>query len=156
MKIAFAVLFAVASLVSRQAFAAPEDEVRTAFERFVTAQNAHDGAAVRELLLDSPAFLWVTRGTPIWGRDAAIKRFEVLYQGTWKLAPDSSAMKVALLTDATAQLYVPIMFTIGPPGQPASENPFLMNQTWVKTGNGWRIATILPIAVPPAVTTVTK
>ena len=156
MKIAFAILFAVSALVSRQAFAAPEDEVRAAFERFVVAQNAHDSAAVRELLLDSPAFLWITRGTPIWGRDAAIKRFEVLYQGTWKLAPDSSAMKVAMLIDTTAQLYVPIMFTIGPPGQPASDSPFLMNQTWVKTGNGWRIATILPIPVPPAATTSPK
>ena len=121
MKLAFALLFAVSALVSRQAYAAPEDEVRAGFERFVAAQNAHDSAAVRELLLDSPTFLWITRGTPIWGREAALKRFEVLYQGTWKLAPDSSGMKVALLSDTTAQLYVPIMYTIGPPGQPAPD-----------------------------------
>jgi hypothetical protein len=156
MKIAFARLIAISALVSCQAFAASEDEVRGAFEQFVVAQNAHDSAAVRELLLDSPSFLWITRGTPIWGREAALKRFEVLYQGAWKLAPDTSAMKVALLSDTTAQLYVPIMFTIGPPGQPPSDSPFLMNQTWVKTVNGWRIATILPIPVPPAVATSPK
>ena len=59
------------------------------FDQFVKAQNSHDVAAVRELLLDSPNFLWVTRGAPIWGRDAALKRFETLYQGTWKLRPTS-------------------------------------------------------------------
>ena len=156
MKLAFAILFAVSALVSRQALAAPEDDVRAGFERFVVAQNAHDSATVRELLLDSPTFLWITRGAPIWGREAALKRFETLYLGSWKLAPDSSGMKVALLGDTTAQLYVPIMFTIGPPGQPAPDTPFLMNQTWVKTGSGWRIATILPIPVPPAVVTPSK
>jgi hypothetical protein len=103
---------------------------------------------VRDVLLDSPNFLWVTRGLPIWGREAALKRFETLYQGTWKLSPDNSNLKVILLSDTTAQLYVPIMFNIGPLGQPASDAPFLMNQTLVRTALGWRIASILPIPVP--------
>ena len=130
------------------AFAAPEDDVKGTFDRFVVAQNAHDVAAVRDLLLDSPAFLWVTRGAPIWGRDAAMKRFETLYQGTWKLSPDTSGLKVVMLSDTTAQLFVPIMFNIGPPGQPAPDTPFLMNQTLVKSVAGWRIANILPIPLP--------
>ena len=60
----------VAGLVAfwvTSAKALPEDDVRAAFDQFVIAQNAHDAAAVRELLLDSPSFLWVTRGAPIWG-----------------------------------------------------------------------------------------
>lgn len=122
-----------------------DDDVRAVFDQFVRAQNSHDIAAVRDVLLDSPDFLWITRGTPIWGRDAALKRFETLYQGTWKLSPDSSNLKVVLLSDTTAQLYVPITFNIGPPGQPAPDAPFLMNQTLVKTSAGWRIANILPI-----------
>lgn len=129
--------------------AAPEDDVRGVFERFVSAQNAHDGAAVRELLLDSPNFLWVTRGAPIWGRDAALKRFEALYQGTWKLSPDPSKVKVVLVNETTAQLYVPITFNIGPAGQPAPDALFLMNQTLIKTPAGWRVANILPIPLPP-------
>lgn len=130
------------------ASASPEDDVRAAFDQFVKAQNSHDVAAVRELLLDSPNFLWVTRGAPIWGRDAALKRFETLYQGTWKLSPDVVNLKAVLLSDTTAQLYVPINFNIGPPGQPAPDAPFLMNQTLVKTTAGWRIANILPIPLP--------
>ena len=150
MKFACAILFAVSVFGFRQALAAPEDEVRAGFDRFVAAQNEHDRAAVGELLLDSPNFLWITRGTPIWGREAALKRFDVLYQGTWRLSPDSPAMKITLLSDAAAQLYVPIIFNIGPAGQPAPDAPFLMNQTWVRTSSGWRIANILPIPVPTA------
>src|SRR5205814_9347721 len=115
------------------------------FDRFGAAQNAHDVSALRDVLLDSPNFLWVIRGVPIWGRDAALKRYETLYQGTWKLSPDTANLKVVLVTDTTAQLFVPIMFNIGPPGQPAPDAPFLMNQTLVKTAAGWRIASILPI-----------
>ena len=148
MKIFMATLFATLILSVDPAVAAPEDEVKAAFDRFVVAQNAHDVAAVQELLLDSPGFLWVTRGAPIWGRDAAMKRFETLYQGTWKLSPDSSSLKVVMLSDTTAQLFVPIMFNIGPPGQAAPDTPILMNQTLVKSAAGWRIASILPIPLP--------
>ena len=55
-----------------------------------------------------------------------------------------------MLGDATAQLFIPIVFSIGLPGQPASDSTFLMNQTLVKCAAGWRIANILPIpAAPP-------
>lgn len=130
--------------------AAPEDEVRVVFDKFVQAQNSHDLIALSELLLDSPNFLWVTRGMPIWGRDASLKRFEMLYQGTWKLSPDTKNLKAVLVNDMTAQLYVPVIFNIGPAGQPAPDAPFLMNQTLVKTAAGWRIANILPIPLPVA------
>jgi hypothetical protein len=142
--------FLVTTFASTTVLATVEDDVKATFDRFVTAQNAHDISAVRDLLSDSPGFIWITRGTPIWGRDAALKRFDMLYQGTWKLSPDSSGLRVTVLSDTTAQLFVPILFNIGPQGQPATEALFLMNQTLVKTAAGWRIATILPIPVPPA------
>lgn len=89
-----------------------------------------------------------TRGAAVWGREAALKRLESLYQGTWKLSPDLSNLKTVMVSDTTAQLYVPITFNIGAPGQPAPDTPFLMNQTFVKTAAGWRIANLLPIPVP--------
>ena len=136
------------ALLPTVASAAGEDDVRAVFDQFVKAQNAHDVAGVRELLLDSPNFLWVTRGAPVWGREAALKRFQSLYQGTWKLSPDMSNLKTVLVSESTAQIYIPITFNIGPPGQPAPDTPFLMNQTLVKTAAGWRIANILPIPLP--------
>lgn len=132
------------------ASAASEDDVRAVFDQFVKAQNSHDVAAVRDVLLDSPGFLWVTRGAPVWGREAALKRFETLYQGTWKLSPDMPNLKTVQVSETTAQLYVPITFNIGAPGQPAPDASFLMNQTLVKTAAGWRIANILPIPLPTA------
>ena len=117
----------VVSLLIRPLAAAPQDEVRGTFDRFVAAQNGHDAKAVEALLLDSPNFLWITRGTPVWGVDAAIKRFATLYQGTWHLDPDAASLKVTMIEDGVAELYVPIVFTIGPSGQSAQSTRFLMN-----------------------------
>ena len=81
-----------------------------------------------------------------------MKRFEELYQGTWKLSPDISGLKVVMLSNSTAQLFVPIKLNIGAPGQTAPDTLFLMNQTLVKSGAGWHIANILPIPLPaPAI-----
>jgi ketosteroid isomerase-like protein len=130
------------------AIAATEDEVQGTFDRFVTAQNAHDIKAVESLLSDSPNFLWITRGTPVWGRDAALKRFTALYEGTWRLDPERSDLKITMVADGVAQIYVPIVFTIAAAGQPPQQTRFLMNLVLVKTPGGWRVSSILPIAAP--------
>ncbi len=133
------VLLAVAGV----ARAGSEDEVKALFAKFVAAQNAHDLKAVGELLQDSPQFLWITRGAPIWGRDAALKRFEALYQGTWSLDPKIDELRVTELQPGVVQLYVPM--TISPAGQAAQPTRFLMNQVVVKTADGWKVSSILPI-----------
>jgi ketosteroid isomerase-like protein len=135
-------------LVTNAASGTPEDEVRATFERFVAAQNAHDVKAVESLLLNSPDFLWITRGTPVWGPDPALKRFTALYEGTWRLDPEASSLKTTMLGNGAAQLYVPIMFTIGAAGQPAQPTRFLMNLILVKTPGGWKVSSILPIPAP--------
>ena len=136
------------TLTIKPAIAAPEDEVRATFDRFVVAQNAHDIKAVESLLLGSPNFLWITRGTPVWGHDAALKRFGALYDGTWRLDPESSALKITMIGEGVAQIYVPILFTIGAAGQPPQQTRFLMNQVLVKTSDGWRVSSVLPIPAP--------
>jgi len=128
--------------------AAPEDEVRVVIDRYVAAQNAHDLGAVAELLWDSPEFLWITRGAPIWGRQSALTRFEALYRGTWRLEPALSDLRIMLIADAVAQTYLPIIFTIGPPGEQGQKTRFLVNQILLKTPTGWKVASILPIPVP--------
>lgn len=143
--IAYLVVSAAMALAVRPAQASDEDEIKSTFERFVSAQNAHDLASVGDLLLDSPDFLWITRGTPIWGRKAALEKFDSLYKGTWKLNPDLANLKVIPLSRTSVQIFIPITFNIGAAGQPAPDMPFLMNETLVKTPSGWRIASILPI-----------
>ena len=147
MRGAFIVVSLLLTLVG-SARAGSEDEVRSLFAKFVAAQNAHDIKAVGELLQDSPNFLWVTRGAPIWGRDAALKRFEALYQGTWSLDPKSDELRITELQPNVVQLYVPVTFMIGPAGQTAQPTRFLLNQVVVKTTDGWKVASILPIPAP--------
>jgi len=136
------------TLMIKPAVAAPEDEVRSTFDRFVNAQNAHDLKTVESLLLGSPDFLWITRGAPVWGHDAALKRFASLYEGTWRLDPELTSLKVILIGESVAQVYVPIMFAIGAAGQPPQGAKFLMNLVLVKTQTGWKVSSILPVPVP--------
>jgi hypothetical protein len=42
----------------------------------------------------------------------------------------------------------PAVFTIAPPNQPAQPRNFLLTQIYVRTAQGWRLATILPFPVP--------
>ena len=76
-------------------------------DHFVAVQNTHDEKAVTSLLLDSPEFLWITRGTAVWGRGPAMKRFAALYQGTWQLAPDPSELKVMMSGEGSLSAYRP-------------------------------------------------
>ena len=146
--IACATLLLVSLMTIKPAVAAPEGEIRSTFDRFVTAQNAHDIKTVESLLLGSPDFLWITRGAPVWGQDAALKRFAALYEGTWRLDPELMSLKVIVIGESVAQVYVPIMFAIGAAGQPPQEAKFLMNLVLVKTQAGWKVSSILPIPVP--------
>lgn len=111
-------------------------------------QNAHDTKALEELLADSPQFLWITYGSPVWGRDAALQRFAKLYEGTWRLDPDTTSVRVVPLSDSVAQLHAVVQFTIGVPGQPPQATRFLLNQVLVKSGGAWRVMRILPIPAP--------
>jgi hypothetical protein len=128
--------------------ASAEDEVRAAFDRFVLVQNAHDAKALEPLLADSPQFLWITRGTAVWGREAALQRFANLYEGTWRLDPDPASVRVVPISENVAQLYAAVQFTIGAPGQPPQATRFLLNQVLVKSGGAWRVMSIFPIPAP--------
>src|SRR5512139_2186611 len=111
--------FAASLLLALPAAAlTPQEELRDTFAKFVSAQNAHDLKAVEGLLLDSPQFLWITRGVPVWGRAEALKKFGVLYEGTWQLQLDLETFKIVQLQGNLAQIFVPVIFTIGAPGEP--------------------------------------
>jgi uncharacterized protein (TIGR02246 family) len=135
-------------MLSGAAPAGTEDEVRALFGKFVAAQNAHDLKAVGEILLDSSQFLWITRGVQYWGREAALKRFGEYYQGTWSLEAKIDEVKITELAPGVAQLVAPTVFRIAPAGQTAQPSRFLLNHIYVKTADGWRLASVFPILVP--------
>ena len=129
-------------------WAATDDEVRATFERFVQVQNAHDAKALEGLLADSPRFLWITRGTVVWGREAALQRFSKLYEGTWRLDPEYGSLQVLPVSDTVAQLHVPVQFTTGAAGQPAQVTRIFLNQVLVKSTGTWRVISIFPVPAP--------
>ena len=126
--------------------ASVQDDARQFFERFVTAQNAHDLPTVGSMLWNSEDFLWVTRGVQVRGSKTALNMFSRYYTGTWHLDPDMNQLKATALPNGTVQILVPVTFTRGEPGQAAQQATFLISQTVIRDPNGWHVATILPIA----------
>ncbi len=140
---------AIAAMIPLFARAAAEDEVHAAFDRFVTAQNAHDLKAMKALLLDSPNVLLITRGKPIWGREEILKNLEERYKGTWLLEPDHKELRMIPVSRRVMQVYAPLELAMGDPGaEPARVHAYL-NLLMVKTPEGWRVASVLPILVTP-------
>lgn len=142
-----AALFAFGFIFATPARAGPTDEVRRGFDQFVAAQNAHDLGAVGVLLAGGPEFIWVTRGTIVKGRAAALNRFGELFRGTWHLQVTSPA-ETFLIDRNTVQLVAPVTFRIGPPGSVPTETRFILTQLWHRQQKRWQVASILPIPVP--------
>lgn len=143
-----ALMLAAWTLHATPAAASGDVEVRAAFDRFVQVQNAHDTRALQELLADSPQFIWITRGTVIWGREAAMQRFAKLHEGTWKLEPDLASLRVLPIGSDAVQLHVPVTFTTGAPGEAPQTVRMFLNQVWSRTGGAWRVLSIFPVPAP--------
>jgi Domain of unknown function (DUF4440) len=147
-KAVIAAILLAGVLAATGATASQEEEVRAAFDQFVRAQNTHDVRALSDLLVDSPQFIWITRGAAVWGRDAALQRFAALYEGSWRLDPELASLRVVPMSDDVAQLCVPVEFTTGAPGQPPAHPRFLVNLILVKHSRAWLVKSILPIPAP--------
>ena len=141
--------FAGALLVTAAHAATMEDEVRAVFDRYVALQNAHDLKGMRGLLNDAPDFLWISRGSPIWGREAALKSLEERYKGTWHIDADRKEVRVISVSRRVAQVFAQTQLTVGESGMTPAKNRLYINLVMVKKPEGWRITSILPILVPP-------
>src|SRR6195256_566689 len=115
----FAALAAIATLAQA---ATMEDEVRTVFDKYIAIQNAHDLKSMRNLLSDSPDFLWISRGKPVWGREAALKNLEERYKGTWHIDANKKELRVISISRRVAQVYAPTQLTVGEPGADPAKN----------------------------------
>ena len=141
---AFSAAFAVTAHAATM-----EEEVRAVFDKYIATQNAHDLKGIRNLLADSPDLLWISRGRPIWGREAALKNLEERYKGTWRIEVDKKELRVISVSRRVAQVYAPTQLTVGDPGTEPARNRVYINLVMVKKPEGWQIVSILPILVPP-------
>lgn len=133
----------------RTARAAPADEVVGLYERFAEAQNRHDLAAVRALLLPSDRFLWVSDGKAFWGPDAMLERMARFQQAAvWEVEPDRIRRRVVEVAGDRAHLFQPLVLRIGAAGAP-DRIPFLVSVLCERTAEGWRIAALLTTVEKP-------
>ena len=122
------------------ALADTQSEVRTLYDTFVTAQNAHDIDAVRATLSENPDFLWISDGRPVWGRDAMLERMAGFQKAeVWRVEPEYAASKVIVLDDDTAVFHIPLLLVLGSKADPARLK-WLVEVLCHKEADEWRIA----------------
>jgi hypothetical protein len=134
------------------------DDLKVLYRKLIDAENVHDLVAVKSMLLASPVSLFISRTEPVskgdwggyWGTDSIVQHFGALYSGTFRIDPDYAEERVVGLTSDVAETYAPVTITSGYGGQAAVARRFLMVLEWVKTPAGWRVATDIPLPIPPA------
>ena len=134
------------------------DDLKVLYRKLIDAENVHGLAAVKSMLLASPVSLFISRTEPVskgdwggyWGTDSIVQHFGALYSGTFRIDPDYAEERVVGLTSDVAETYAPVTITSGYGGQAAVARRFLMVLEWVKTPAGWRVATDIPLPIPPA------
>ena len=145
----FLILAALALTASLARAATMDDEVRAVFDKYIAVQNAHDLKGMGKLVSRSPDFLWISRGKPIWGKEAALKSLEERYKGTWRIDVDKKELRVISVSRRVAQVYAPTLLSVGEVGAEPARNRLYINLVMVKKPDGWQIVSILPILVPP-------
>jgi hypothetical protein len=118
-------------------------EVLTVYTRFIAGQNAHDRAAVSDVLLNSNDFVWTQHnGNSVWGYQEAMDAFEKAWEGIWRLDPQLSELRIAEVSPGVAVLITPLLFTGGASAESSSVVPVRWGGVFLKTKSGWRISSI--------------
>jgi len=136
----------------------PLAELRSLYRQLINAENRHDLKAVRPLVWTSPATLFVAKTKTaaegnwagFWGTEVVMQHFHDLYQGPFQIDPDYSKEKVVGLTADVAETYIPVQITVAYAGQTPAPKPFLMILEWIRTPEGWKMATDIALPIPPS------
>ena len=138
------------------------EDVKTLFHALMAAANKHDVAAIRQMFWDSPSALIVAKSVDpaegdwaaFWGIDAVTQKIhDIANSGPVTLTPDFSRLKAVGISTTVAETYAPMKISVSYGGQDPTARPFLMVIDWLKTVDGWRIASeiIIPVPTPPKV-----
>src|SRR5271170_7967546 len=135
------------------------EELKTLYKRLIDAENRHDIAAVSAFVWVSPNTLFVAKTATaaegnwadFWGAEVVLQHLDDLYKaGPFRIDPDYDKEKVVALSRDVAETYVPVHITVAYAGQVAVPKPFLMILEWVRTPDGWRMATDIALPIPPS------
>jgi hypothetical protein len=126
------------------------EEIRALFLRQAAGETAHDIEAIDAVLARTPpgqpdSVNFVARAYCFWGREAVIDHFRTIFSGTWRFEPDQSAIRVTPLGPDVAHIFAPTRITVDTASQQAATYQFLINEFAIRTPDGWRISTIVPV-----------
>jgi hypothetical protein len=162
-----AILGCVAPVASQESGAAARaqllspnefNELRALYRRLIEAENRHDIAAVSQVVWISRDALFVAKTATaaegnwagFWGTEVVLQHLDDLYKaGPFRIEPDYEKEKVVALSHDVAETYVPVNITVAYAGQTPVPKPFLMILVWVRTSEGWRMATDIALPIPP-------
>lgn len=144
------ILFALLGLLATGPLrAAPPEDARALYARFVAAQNAHDFDAVRATLLDDDRFLWITNGLALRGPEAAIARMRGFHgNAVWRIDPVWARAQAIEPGPGTVVLHVPLVLTVGRAAAP-DRYRILVSALCVEGAGGWRIAALFTTDANP-------
>jgi len=130
-----------------------EQEIKRIYKRLIDAENKHDLPAVRALVWNSPSTLFVAKAPAgwhgYWGIDDVMQHLHEMYQQPFRIDPIYDEEKAVFITPEIAETYIPVQITVAYGGQNRVPKPFVMVLIWIKTPQGWRMTTDIPIPVPP-------
>ena len=130
--------------------AADAQEIRALFLRQAAAETAHDIAGIEQVLARAAPgqpdpVNFIARAYRFWGREAVLEHFRTTFLGTWKFEPDRDAIRIVPIGAEVAHIYAPTKITVGAALQAGTPYTFLVNEFAIRTANGWRISTIVPV-----------
>ncbi|MGO4522977.1 nuclear transport factor 2 family protein [Dyella sp. 2RAF44] len=125
-------------------------EIRALFLRQAAAESAHDirgidAVLARALPGQSDPVNFVARAYRFWGREAVLEHFRSVFEGTWRFEPEMEEIKVLPISADVAHIFAPTNITTGLAGGSETTYRFLVNEFAVRTHDGWRIASIVPV-----------
>lgn len=133
-------------------------ELQGLTERLMDAENRRDFDAVQRMVWNSPSALFVAKTATaaegnwagFWGHDVVVQHLhDVIFGGPFHMEGDYSKAKTVALSRDVIETYVPSQITVGYAGQTATPKPFLILMDWVRTPEGWKMASDIAIPVPP-------
>lgn len=117
-------------------------DIRALYLRFLAAQNDRDLVRVRATLWDSPEFLWVSDGRPVWGPEAVVERMRSFQKAeVWRVEPDLDRGRVVQVAEGTAYLSLPLTLVIGNATDPARLK-WLVGVLCRRQRDAWQIAAL--------------
>jgi ketosteroid isomerase-like protein len=131
----------------------PGDEIKQVYKQLIEAENRHDIPAVKAMIWNSPSTLFVAKALVGWhgyrGISDVVQHLHDMYQTPFRIDLIYSEEKVVFLTRDVAETYAPVKISVAYGGQNPVPKPFIMVLLWIKTQEGWKMTTDIPIPVPP-------